>query len=107
SVVVPVYNEEQVLPKFLATMVPVLKQVSEEFEIVFCADPCSDRTFDIIREAHATDSRIKLLALSRRFGQPAATMAGLAYARGQVVVVIDCDMQDPPSLIPDMVKHWR
>src|ERR1043165_3887394 len=107
SVVVPVYNEEQVLPKFLAAMTPVLSQISPDFEIIFAADPCTDRTFEIIREAHRTDARIKLLALSRRFGQPAATMAGLAYARGQVVVVIDCDLQDPPSLIPEMVKYWR
>ncbi|HLX61435.1 MAG TPA: glycosyltransferase family 2 protein [Planctomycetota bacterium] len=107
SVVVPVYNEEQVLPKFLTTMTGVLKQVSEDFEIIFAADPCADRTFEIIREANAKDPRIKMLALSRRFGQPAATMAGLAYSRGQVVVVIDCDMQDPPQLIPEMVKCWR
>lgn len=107
SVVVPVYNEELVLPKFIVTMSAVLKQVSEDFEIVFAADPCPDRTHEIVREAHAKDPRIKLLALSRRFGQPAATMAGLAYARGQVVVVIDCDMQDPPGLIPEMVKFWR
>ncbi len=107
SVVVPIYNEELVLPKFIATMCGVLKQVSEEFEIIFAADPCQDRTFEIVREAHAKDPRIKLLALSRRFGQPAATMAGLAYSRGQVVVVIDCDMQDPPGLIPEMVKFWH
>ncbi len=107
SVVVPVYNEEAVLPKFIAVMTGVLSDVSPDFEIIFAADPCTDRTFDIIREAHQKDERIKLLALSRRFGQPAATTAGLAYARGQCVVVIDVDLQDPPSLIPEMVKFWR
>ncbi len=107
SIVVPVYNEEQVLPKFLTTMRGVLEKVDPNYEIIFAADPCSDRTFEIIREAHAKDPRIKLLGLSRRFGQPAATMCGLAYSRGQVVIPIDCDLQDPPSLIPEMVKLWR
>ncbi len=107
SVVVPIFNEEEVLPKFIATMTGVLEKLGEEYEIIFSADPCKDRTFDIVREAHAKNPRIKLLALSRRFGQPAATMAGLAYSRGQTVLVIDCDLQDPPALIPDMIKHWR
>lgn len=107
SVVVPIFNEEQVLPKFIATMTGVLEKLGEEYEIIFSADPCKDRTFDIVREAHAKNPRIKLLGLSRRFGQPAATMAGLAYSRGQVVLVIDCDLQDPPSLVPDMVQKWR
>ena len=107
SVVVPVYNEEAVLPKFLSVMTNALNQVDPNFEIIFAADPCTDGTFEIIRQANQKDSRIKLLALSRRFGQPAATTAGLAFSRGQVVVVIDVDLQDPPSLIPEMVKHWR
>lgn len=107
SIVVPVYNEEQVLPKFFATMSGVLEQVNTNYEIIFAADPCTDRTFELIREANKSDPRIKLLGLSRRFGQPAATMCGLAYSRGQVVIVIDCDLQDPPSLIPEMVKLWR
>jgi glycosyltransferase involved in cell wall biosynthesis len=107
SVIVPIFNEEQVLPKFIATMTGVLDKLGEEYEIIFSADPCNDHTFDIVRDAHAKNPRIKLLALSRRFGQPAATMAGLAYSRGKVVLVIDCDLQDPPALIPDMVQKWR
>ena len=107
SVVVPVYNEEAVLPKFIATMTGVLEKIDPAYEIIFAADPCSDRTFELIREAHAQNPRIKLLALSRRFGQPAATMCGLAFSRGQTVVVIDCDMQDPPALIAEMVSQWR
>jgi len=104
SVVVPIFNEEQVLPKFISTMSGVLNALNEEWEILFVADPCFDRTLDICREANKANPRFKLLALSRRFGQPAATMAGLAYSRGKVVVVIDCDLQDPPALIPPL---WR
>jgi glycosyltransferase involved in cell wall biosynthesis len=107
SIVVPVYNEEQTLPKFLATIRPVLSEVTEDYEIVFVADPCTDATVAMLRAEHERDPRIKLLLFSRRFGQPAATIGGLTYASGQAVVVIDCDLQDPPRLIPEMVRLWR
>ena len=107
SVVVPVYNEEQTLPGFLATMRPVLAEVTEDYEIVFVADPCTDRTVELIRAEHERDPRVKLLLFSRRFGQPAATIGGMTYASGQAIVVIDCDLQDPPGLIPEMVRLWR
>lgn len=107
SIVVPVYNEEQTLPKFLATMRPVLSQITEDYEIIFVADPCTDRTVEIIREENGRDARVKLLLFSRRFGQPSATLGGLTYATGDAIVVIDCDLQDPPGLIPEMVRLWR
>lgn len=107
SVVVPVYNEEQTLPKFLATIRPVLSQVTEDYEIIFVADPCTDRTIELIREEHERDRRVKLLLFSRRFGQPSATIGGMTYATGQAIIVIDCDLQDPPGLIPEMVRLWR
>ena len=107
SVVVPVYNEEQTLPRFLATIRPVLASVTEDYEILFVADPCTDGTIEVIRAEHERDPRIKLLLFSRRFGQPAATIGGMTYARGQAIVVIDCDLQDPPGLIPEMVRLWR
>jgi glycosyltransferase involved in cell wall biosynthesis len=107
SVVVPVYNEEQTIPKFLAAMQPILAQVTEDYEIIFVADPCTDRTEELIRSAHERDPRVKLLLYSRRFGQPFATIGGMTYATGQAVIVIDCDLQDPPGLIPEMVRLWR
>ena len=107
SVVVPVYNEEQALPRFLATIRPVLAQVTEDYEIIFVADPCTDRTVEVIRAEYDRDPRIKLLLFSRRFGQPSATLGGMTYASGQAIVVIDCDLQDPPGLIPEMVRLWR
>jgi dolichol-phosphate mannosyltransferase len=88
-------------------MRPVLSQVTEDYEIIFVADPCTDRTVEIIREAHASDPRVKLLLFSRRFGQPSATLGGMTYAQGQAIIVIDCDLQDPPALIPEMVRLWR
>jgi glycosyltransferase involved in cell wall biosynthesis len=107
SVVVPVYNEEQTLPRFLAAIRPVLAQVTEDYEIIFVADPCTDGTVEVIRAEYERDPRIKLLLFSRRFGQPSATLGGMTYASGQAIVVIDCDLQDPPGLIPEMVRLWR
>ena len=82
SIVVPVYNEEQTLPKFLAAIRPVLAEVTEDYEIIFVADPCTDRTVEMIRAEHERDPRVKLLLFSRRFGQPAATIGGMTYASG-------------------------
>jgi dolichol-phosphate mannosyltransferase len=107
SIVVPVYNEEKTLPLFLQTIRPVLENITEDYEIIFALDPGTDRTEDIIAAAHEADARIKLLRFSRRFGQPASTWAGLHYAAGQAVIPIDCDLQDPPELIPEMVRIWR
>jgi len=107
SIVVPVYNEEQTLPKFLAAIRPVLAEVTEDYEIIFVADPCTDRTVELLRAEHERDPRVKLLLFSRRFGQPAATTGGMTYATGEAVVIIDCDLQDPPRLIPEMVRLWR
>jgi dolichol-phosphate mannosyltransferase len=107
SIVVPVYNEQQTLPRFLPQMRAALASVTEDYEIIFAADPCTDGTIELIRQEHARDPRIKLLLFSRRFGQPASTLGGLSYSTGQAVVVIDCDLQDPPQLIGDMVRLWR
>jgi dolichol-phosphate mannosyltransferase len=107
SIVVPVYNEEATLPRFLAAIRSVLTEVTEDYEIIFVADPCTDRTVELLRAEHQVDPRVKLVLFSRRFGQPAATTGGMTFARGQAVVIIDCDLQDPPRLIPEMVRLWR
>ena len=79
------------MPRFLATIRPVLSAVTEDYEVIFIADPCTDNTVELIRAEHERDPRIKLLLFSRRFGQPSATLGGLTYARGQAIIVIDCD----------------
>jgi len=107
SVVVPVYNEERTISRFLAATREALQSITGDYEIIFAADPCKDRTVEIIREENAADPRIKGIMLSRRFGQPSATFAGLRCASGDAIVVIDCDLQDPPSLIPEMVRLWE
>lgn len=107
SVVVPVFKEEDNVPVFLETLVPLLEGLDLDFEILFALDPSPDRTEAVILEARARDPRVKLLTFSRRFGQPMATLAGLQYAAGDAVVVMDVDLQDPPGLVVDMVARWR
>lgn len=107
SVIVPVYHEEDNIPVFLERMRPVLRATKCDYEILFCMDPGTDRTEDVILEARAKDKRIKLLKFSRRFGQPAATIGGIHYCTGDAAVIIDVDLQDPPELIIKMVEHWR
>jgi dolichol-phosphate mannosyltransferase len=107
SVVVPIYNEEEALPPFIRAISEILKGVTTDYEIIFCMDPCMDRTEEVVLTAHQDDPRIKLLKFSRRFGQPGAIWGGLAYSTGKAVVVMDCDMQDPPEVIPEMVRIWR
>ena len=85
----------------------VLEALGLEWELIFSVDPCTDRTEELILELRERDPRVKMLRFSRRFGQPMATLAGLEAASGDAVVVIDCDLQDPPELIPELVARWR
>jgi len=107
SLVIPVYREEKNIPEFLRRMGPILAGITEDHEIIFAMDPSPDRTEEVVLEHRARDPRVKLLKFSRRFGQPAASLAGMAYSRGDAVIVMDVDMQDPPELVETMVAKWR
>ena len=107
SIVVPVYNEQATVPTFYERTAAVLDRTGCDWEIVFALDPSTDRTEEIILELRERDERVKLLRFSRRFGQPPATLAGLAASTGDAVIVIDVDLQDPPELILDMIGRWR
>jgi polyisoprenyl-phosphate glycosyltransferase len=107
SVVVPVFNEEDSVGPLYDRVRAALEAADVDFELIFSADPCSDRTEDAVRELRARDPRVKLIRLSRRFGQPAATMAGLRMSNGDAVAVIDADLQDPPELLGEMIERWR
>ena len=107
SVIVPVFREEKNLPEYLRRIRPILESITPDYEIIFSMDPSPDRTEDVILEARAQDPRIKLLKFSRRVGQPMATLAGMEYSRGDAVIVMDVDLQDPPELIHEMVARWR
>src|ERR1700730_11888424 len=107
SIVVPVYKEEGNVPEFLGRMARILDAVTKSYEIIFALDPSPDRTEEVILDARAIDPRIKLLKFSRRFGQPMATLAGLQYAAGAAVIVMDVDLQDPPELVQPMFEKWK
>lgn len=107
SVVVPVYNESDNIPEFLARMVPVLEASVDSYEIVFSMDPGTDDSEQLVVDAAAANPAVKMLVFSRRFGQPTATLAGLEHSSGRAAVVIDVDLQDPPDLIPEMLERWR
>jgi dolichol-phosphate mannosyltransferase len=107
SIVVPVYKEADNIPEFLRRVQPILSPLTEDYEIIFSMDPSPDRTEEVILAHREQDQRIKLLKFSRRFGQPMASLAGLEYSRGDAVIVMDVDLQDPPELIGEMMAKWR
>ena len=104
SIVLPVYNEQEVLPALFETLPPVLARIDCEYELIFIDDGSRDTTRSILNAAAQQDSRIKVLGFSRNFGQQAAITAGLDFANGDAVVVMDADLQDPPELIIEFAK---
>lgn len=102
SVVIPVYKEEKNIIPFLRRILPVLYSMNINYEILFCLDPSPDMTELIIRNQMDYNPAIKLIMLSRKFGQPAATIAGILHSKGDACVVIDVDLQDPPELIKEL-----
>lgn len=104
SVIVPVYKESANIKPFLARMENALNKANLSYEILFCLDPSPDDTEQVIQHEINRNPNIKLLVFSRRFGQPAATMAGILHCQGEACIVIDVDLQDPPELIEEMYK---
>ncbi|MFL6721027.1 MAG: glycosyltransferase family 2 protein [Sphingomonas sp.] len=109
SVIVPVKNEEQGILPFVERVGAILDSIArrEGWEILFVDDGSSDNTLAAITAANLNDARVRALSLSRNFGKEAALSAGLDYARGQAVIPMDVDMQDPPEVLPAMVAKWR
>src|ERR1700760_693513 len=103
SIVAPAYNEERNLALFVQAMTPVLDGLGEPWEIVFVDDGSRDNTLGLLLAARAQEPRIKAVSLARNFGKDVALSAGLAHACGRAVIPIDCDLQHPPALIPEMV----
>jgi polyisoprenyl-phosphate glycosyltransferase len=107
SIVAPAYNEARNLAAFVKAITPVLEGLGEPWEIVFVNDGSRDNTLGLLLAARAEDSRIKIVGLARNFGKDVALSAGLAHARGRAVIPIDCDLQHPPEVIPELVAKWR
>ena len=108
SIIVPAYNEQDSLPFLYERLEKLINSIKNyEFEILFVNDGSKDKTLELIKEYREKDKRISYVDFSRNFGKETAMIAGLDYATGDAVILIDADLQDPPELIPEMIKYWE
>lgn len=108
SVVIPMYYEEEVAEECYNRVIKVLKNIKNyQYEIIFVNDGSKDKTLEILENIARKDSNVKILSFSRNFGHQAAVTAGIKYITGDAIVIIDADLQDPPELIPEMLKLWE
>ena len=108
SILIPAYNEEAVLDKLFVRLSNLANQVKNyQFEFLFVNDGSEDKTLDIIKDYAEKDSRVSYINFSRNFGKEIGMIAGFDYVKGDATVVIDADLQDPPELIPEMIKLWE
>jgi dolichol-phosphate mannosyltransferase len=107
SFIVPVYNEEATIAELYRRVEAVMQQLDGSAELILVNDGSRDRCLELMRSLRLKDDRVCYLSFARNFGQQIALTAGLNFARGQVIVVLDADLQDPPELVPEMVQLWR
>ncbi|MEH1821721.1 MAG: glycosyltransferase family 2 protein [Nostoc sp.] len=107
SFIVPIYNEEEIIPELYRRLSAVMNRMDGLVELILIDDGSRDRSLQLLRDLHQKDPRICYLSFARNFGHQIAVTAGLNFVRGQVIVILDADLQDPPELIPDMVEKWR
>ena len=108
SIIIPAYNEEESLPLLYERLSGVVNKIKNfEFEILFINDGSKDKTIQIIKELREKDKNICYVNLSRNFGKEIAMLAGLDYATGDAIIFMDADLQDPPELIPELIKYWE
>lgn len=107
SVVLPVFNEEAVLAELHQRLLAAMEPMNPDFEVIFVDDGSTDATGGIVERLHDDDPRFKVIRFSRNFGHQAAVTAGLHYAQGDVVCVMDADLQDPPELLPSLLAEWE
>jgi len=107
SILVPVFNEEEVVNLFYETMSKEIQKLNEEYEIIFVNDGSKDKSPIILADLAQKDQRVKVVNFSRNFGQQAAELAALSYASGEAMIIMDVDLQDPPSVAIEMIKKWK
>ncbi len=108
TILIPAYNEEESLPYLYKRLEDLISKIDNyEFEILFINDGSKDRTLELIKEYRKKDNRISYVNFSRNFGKEVAMLAGFDYAKGDCVIIMDADLQDPPELIPTLLKYWE
>jgi len=108
SIIVPAYNEEESLPMLFERVTALIDSIPNyEFEVLFVDDGSKDKTLELIKEQRKIDNRYSYVTFSRNFGKETAMIAGLDYAKGDAVIFIDADLQDPPEVIPELIHWWE
>ena len=108
TILIPTYNEEESIPFLKKRVEELINKIKDyEFEILLINDGSSDKTLELIKKWREEDSRISYVDFSRNFGKETAMIAGFDYSTGDCVIIIDADLQDPPELIPEMLKYWE
>ena len=109
SIIIPVYNEEENVKTAYYAVTSVMEDISDkyDYELLFTDNHSTDNTFEILRKLYQTDNHIRVLRFSKNFGYQRSILTGYLHANGDMAVQLDCDMQDPPELIPTFVKHWE
>jgi glycosyltransferase involved in cell wall biosynthesis len=107
SLIIPIYNEEETIPELHRRVSAVMDSLDDSVELILINDGSRDRSLNLMRELQERDARVCYISFARNFGHQAAVTAGLNFARGQVIVVLDADLQDPPELIPKMIESWQ
>ena len=105
--ILPVFNEQETLAETYRRVARIMERLAGESEIILVDDGSRDRSLEIMRDLHRRDSQVRYISLARNFGQQTAITAGLHFAQGDAVMVMDADLQDPPELIPRMVEKWH
>lgn len=107
SLIIPIYNEEETIPELYRRVSDVMDSLDDSVELILINDGSRDSSLNLMRELQEKDARVCYISFARNFGHQAAVTAGLNFARGQVIVVLDADLQDPPELIPKMIESWQ
>lgn len=107
SVIIPVFNEEETLFILSEKLKTIFTSIQTDYEVIFVDDGSSDRGSDVVEQLHQSNPRYKLISLSRNFGHQAALSAGLEFADGDAVIMMDGDLQHPPELIPELIRKWK
>jgi glycosyltransferase involved in cell wall biosynthesis len=107
SVIISFRNEQDNIPAVVQRLAAVFEKLPERLEMVFVNDDSSDRSLEILQELRAKDDRVKIVNMARRFGVSECVLAGIERSHGDAVVYLDCDLQDPPEVIPRMIEEWR
>ncbi len=107
SIIVPCYNEQEVIDLCHEKIAQTINTLPYDFEIIYVNDGSKDATQEHLEALHKKDKRVVVLALSRNFGKEAAMTAGIDFCKGDALIILDADLQDPPALIPDLIKMWK